>query len=124
MPSPTRSVAITLAENAEEITAWRNALPEKQRRRLINPQSVVKRWRSATQADDPCRPRDKPAATDLKHDAIATWRRFVSSVEALPLDLAAEMWREAQAQAAEHLGRERPLRNSQIVAPDVAPDSF
>jgi hypothetical protein len=51
MPGPVRSVAITLAENATEITEWRNGLPEKQRRRLINPQSVVKRWRSATQAD-------------------------------------------------------------------------
>jgi hypothetical protein len=49
MPSPTRSVAIELAENEQAITLWRNALPEKQRRRLINPQSVVKRWRRETQ---------------------------------------------------------------------------
>jgi hypothetical protein len=65
MPSPTLSVAITLAENAEEINRWRNALPEKQSAIDSIPKRL-KRWRSATQADDPCRPRDKPAATDLK----------------------------------------------------------
>ena len=55
---------------------------------------------------------------------LISWRRFVSCVEASPPDLAAPLWRQAQARAAEHLGRERPLRNLQIVAPDVAPDSF
>jgi hypothetical protein len=103
MPSPTRSVAITLAEHEAEITAWRNGLPEKQRRRLINPQSVVKRWRAATQ------PRDKPPTgfkrTDqatLVSDAMAAWRRFVSCVEALPPDQSASL----KATAAEFLGRD------------------
>jgi len=50
MPSPTRSVAIELAEHAEAITAWRNGLPERQRRRLIHPLSCVRRWRAATQS--------------------------------------------------------------------------
>jgi hypothetical protein len=118
MPKATRSVAITLAENVEEIAAWRNALPERQRRRLVNPQSVTRRWRAATAP-----PSDK-SSTDLKRDAMAAWRRFECCVKALPPNEGAEMWREAQARAAEHLGRERPLRNLQIVAPDVAPDSF
>jgi hypothetical protein len=105
MAGPTRSVAIELAENSEAITAWRNALPERQGRRLINPQSVVKRWRAATQPQsDPCRPHDKPAARDLKHDAMTAWRRFVSCVEALPVDQGAPLWQEVQARAAEVLG--------------------
>jgi hypothetical protein len=32
--------------------------------------------------------------------AAAAWRRFVSCVEKLPLDQAAPLWRDAQAQAA------------------------
>jgi hypothetical protein len=106
MPKATRSVAITLA--AEAITAWRNALPERQRRRLINPQSVVKRWRSATQP--PSDPSDGVVSIEttrsiatLKHDAKVAWRRFVVLCEALPADLAAEMWREVQTRSAEFL---------------------
>jgi hypothetical protein len=51
MPAPTRSVAIELAENEQAISAWRDALPEWQRRRIIHPLSVTRRWRAATQSD-------------------------------------------------------------------------
>jgi hypothetical protein len=105
MPGPTRSVALTLAEHSEEITAWRNARPERQRRRLINPQSVVRRWRIATQppSDPPDRavPRGTPP-TDLKRDAMTAWRRFVSLCEALPANEAASL----KVMAAEFLGRD------------------
>jgi hypothetical protein len=123
MPGPTRSVAITLAENAEAITTWRNSLPERQRRRLVNPQSVVKRWRAVTQGNG------KSPATDPQGKAMAAWARFVLLVETLPPDLAAPLWREAQTRAAERLSRDVGgsvwgSPTLQVVAPDVAPDSF
>ncbi len=112
MPAGTRSNAITLAEHEQEIVAWRNGLPERQKRRLINPQSVTKRWRAATRDLANLQPvvNQKPAKTarnpqpgaDLARDA---WRRFVSCMEALPRDQAAPLWREAQARAAEFLCR-------------------
>lgn len=46
--APARSVAIELAEHADQITAWRDSLPKRQRRRLIHPLSVTRRWRAAT----------------------------------------------------------------------------
>jgi hypothetical protein len=45
MKASVRSVAVELAENATAITAWRNSLPDKQRRYLIHPLSVTRRWR-------------------------------------------------------------------------------
>jgi hypothetical protein len=96
MPGPTRSVAITLAEHEAEITAWRNGLPEKQRRRLINPQSVVKRWRASQPPSDPApeirsRPSDTPVATDLRRNAETAWHSFVSALAALPPSEAAPL---------------------------------
>jgi hypothetical protein len=98
MPAPTRSVAVELAEHATEISVWRDGLPEKQRRRLIHPQSVVRRWRIATRSVSA----DTERPDDLKHDAMVAWRRFVSCVEALPPDQQHQLWHEvlAQAQAA------------------------
>jgi hypothetical protein len=48
MAKSTRSVTIELAENIEAIEAWRNTLPERQRKRLVHPLSVTRRWRAAT----------------------------------------------------------------------------
>jgi hypothetical protein len=93
MPSPTRSVAIALAENAEAITEWRNALPERQRRRLVGPQNTVRRWRTATGANG-----KSPA--DFKRDAAeAAWRKFVACIEALAPDQQRQLWHEVQARA-------------------------
>jgi len=50
MPAATRSVAVELLEHAEAITSWRDGLPERQRRRLIHPLSVTRRWRASTAA--------------------------------------------------------------------------
>jgi hypothetical protein len=44
-----RSIAIELAKHADEITAWRETLTEKQRRRLIHPLSHFTRWKRETQ---------------------------------------------------------------------------
>jgi hypothetical protein len=79
MPAPTRSVAVELAEHADQITEWRNSLPERQRKHLIHPLSVTRRWRATTQ------PNGK-SAQDLRRDALAGWRRFISCVQALPAD--------------------------------------
>jgi hypothetical protein len=92
MPASTRSHCVQLAEHETEITKWRDALPERQKRRLIHPLSVIRRWRAATQYGD------KPPA-DLKRDAIAGWRRFVACASALG-DEAAPLWAAVFAEAA------------------------
>ncbi|MFZ2078025.1 MAG: hypothetical protein WAV38_15510 [Xanthobacteraceae bacterium] len=93
MKASTRSVAIELAENENTITAWRDGLPARQRKRLIHPLSVTRRWRAATQYNGKC-----PA--DLKRDAVAAWRRFVSCVRSLPADQAMPLWQAVSAEAA------------------------
>ena len=93
MQKSLRSVAIDLAENAEAITAWRNTLPERQRKRLVHPLSVTRRWRASTHANGKC-------PTDLRRDAVAAWARFRSCLEALPADQAAPLWQTAQAELA------------------------
>jgi hypothetical protein len=101
MPASTRSVAIELAENEQAITIWRNALPEKRRRRLVHPLSVTRRWKAETQPSDDRKSINIPKqnnGSDLARDA---WRRFVSCMGALPPDQAAPLWIEAQARAAE-----------------------
>jgi hypothetical protein len=92
MPKSTRSVAIELHENATAIEAWRATLPERQRKRLVHPLSNVRKWRaSLNHGTEKC-------AADLKREAIAAWRRFVSCVEMVPDPL--PLWQMAQAQAA------------------------
>jgi hypothetical protein len=89
MPKSTRSVAIELHENANAIEAWRLTLPERQRKRLIHPLSNVRRWRaSLNHGNSKC-----PA--DLKRDAVAAWRRFLSCVRSLPADQARPLWQAA-----------------------------
>jgi hypothetical protein len=93
MAKPVRSWALALNENLDAIEEWRRALSDRDRRRLVNPQSVVKRWQRAT-AQPPAKPADDPAQA-----AAQAWRRFVACVEALPPDQAAPFWQLAQAQA-------------------------
>jgi hypothetical protein len=69
--APTRSVAIELAENAEHIVAWRDALPAAQRRRLVHPLSVTRRWRQ----------RERASA-----DIARYLRTFVSACRKIPPD--------------------------------------
>jgi hypothetical protein len=86
MRPSTRSVAIELHENIDAIEPWRNA--DKRRHRLVNPQSIVKRWRKETQ----------PQAQKVEDAAKATsyaWQRFVALMEALPAEAAAPIRQEA-----------------------------
>ena len=97
MPASTRSVAIELHEHAEAITAWRDGLPERQRRRLISPLAVTRRWKASLAHGNGGCPQD------LKRDAVAAWRRFVSCVEALPAAEAGPLWQSVAAQVTTHV---------------------
>jgi hypothetical protein len=86
MAKSVRSVAIELHENIVAIEAWRATLPERERKRLIHPLSVTRRWRAHTQHNGGKCPQD------LKRDAVAAWRRFLDCVKGLPADQAAPLW--------------------------------
>jgi hypothetical protein len=87
-----------LAEHSDAITKWRNRLPERQKRRLIHPLSVTRRWKASLAHDNSKSPQD------LKRNAAAAWRRFVNCVEALPAEQAVPLWQMVQAQAMESKG--------------------
>jgi hypothetical protein len=91
MAKSVRSVAIELAEHGDEITAWRDSLPERQRKRLVHPLSNVRRWQKATA------PKAKP---DALVKAEMARQRFVACVEALPADQSRPLWAAVQAEAA------------------------
>lgn len=101
MPKGTRSWALALNENLSAIEQWRQTLTERDRQRLINPQSVVKRWQATAQ-------RKTIYPDDAAKTAAAAWRRFVTCVEALPADQAAPFWQAAQAQASKILSLQTP----------------
>ena len=86
-------VAIELHEKANAIGAWRGTLPARQRKRLVHPLSVTRRWRAATQSNGKC-------PQDLKRDAIAAWKRFVACVSMLPPEQAAPFWQACEAAVA------------------------
>jgi hypothetical protein len=69
---------------------------EKQRRRLVHPLSNVRRWRASLNHGNGKCPQD------LKRDAVAAWKRFVSCVELLPPDQARPLWQAVAAEAAAH----------------------
>jgi hypothetical protein len=98
MQKSLRSASIELAEHGEEIAAWRATLPEKQRRRLTGPLSNVQRWRASTAHSSGRSP------TDLKRDAVASWRRFCACTKALPADEARPLWQSVAAEATTHVG--------------------
>ena len=84
MPKATRSWAILLAEHGTEIEKWRATLPERERRRLVNPQSVVRRWQRTQQTAEF---HQSPLA--IAHSA---WRRFVTSASSLSAEQATVLW--------------------------------
>jgi len=85
MRPATRSWALALHENGAAIEQWRSGLTERERKRLINPQSCVKRWQRTQGNGYRC-------PQDLKTEAVAAWRRFVRCVSAMPADQAAQVW--------------------------------
>jgi hypothetical protein len=88
MRSSDRSYAVALHENIGSITAWRASLSDKDRSRLVSPQSNVKRWRTATgqRCSRQC---------DLRADAMKHWRRFLSVMRALPQGQAEQLWQQS-----------------------------
>jgi hypothetical protein len=66
-------------------------LPEKERRRLNTAQANVHRWQKSLQ------PQAKP---DALAQAETAFRHFLKSMETLPPDQAAHLWREVEAKAA------------------------
>ena len=110
MPSPTRSVAIELAEHAEEITAWRDGLPERQRRRLVHPLSVTRRWRAATAPSD-------SSPEEIFRTADNRSQRPVEKNSAKLADLSLKTARAAYADAIRNLdGAERTAELLQLAA--------
>jgi hypothetical protein len=89
MNKNTRSWAIALYENAAAIEQWRSGLPERERKRLRDPQSVVRRWRQFCMAHG----NGHRCPTDLRRYAVTAWRRFLIYVEALPPEDRIAMWR-------------------------------
>jgi hypothetical protein len=98
MRPSSRSWAILLHENAAAIEQFRSGLSERERKRLINPQSIVRRWQRATQHGG-----NGKCPQDFKRDAIAALRKFVSCTAMLPPDQAAPQWAAVQAEAAAQL---------------------
>jgi hypothetical protein len=96
MRPSSRSWAIALHENAAAIEAFRQGLSERERKRLINPQSIVKRWRSSLQHSCARCPQD------IKRDAMAAWRRFCACLQSLPSNEAAPLWETAFTEARAH----------------------
>jgi len=94
MTPSVRSHAIELAEHASEITRWRDSLPERQRRRLIHPLSVTRRWKAATGQYQALRTRD------LKWEAQNAWRKFCACLQALPQDQSRPLWQAVAAEVA------------------------
>ena len=97
MQKSVRSTCLELHEHTSQITAWRDSLPEGQRRRLIHPLSVTRRWKaSLAHGNGKC-------PQDLKREATAAWRRFVA------------LWKRCQRIRPRHCGgryMSRPLRLS------------
>ncbi len=95
-----RSYAIVLAEHEAEITAWRESLPEKRRRRLNDPLAVVRRCKTSVQASDDARSPD-----DWRRDAQAAAKRLLMCLEHLPGDEASTLWTAVQDRVAVRTGR-------------------
>jgi hypothetical protein len=97
MPKGTRSWAIALHENARAIEQWRQGLSEQRRKRLVNPQSVVKRWQKEMHHGG------GRCSQDLKRDALAAFKRFCACLDALPAHEAGGLWQMVYERAAGHM---------------------
>ena len=77
-----------------EISQWRATLTDRERRRLTNPQSIVRRWRKDTA------PKDKADRVDALQAAAAALGRFLACMEVLGPDEAAPLWQHVCEKAA------------------------
>lgn len=94
MPKPLRSWALDLDQNILAITEWRATLSDRERRRLTNPQSIVRRWRKDTA------PVHEADQVDVLQAASAALGRFLACMELLGPDEAAPLWRHVCEKAA------------------------
>jgi hypothetical protein len=77
MRPATRSWCLALHQDVAAITSWRDSLPAgRGRRPPVNPQSCVKGWQRSQGSGH--------APHDWKREAVATWRRFLVCLQALP----------------------------------------
>jgi hypothetical protein len=77
MPRGMRTYIIMLTENATAVEAWRAGLPQRERNRMGNAQHMVRRWQASLgNGHGKC-------LAYVRRDAIAGWRKFVSSVAML-----------------------------------------
>jgi hypothetical protein len=103
MRASDRSYAIQLHENIGAITAWRAGLSDRERGRLIGAQANVKRWRASLVDARRCASEEAlETHKDLKRQAAAAWRRFVSCARLLPPDQAMTLWQTVAAEVATH----------------------
>jgi hypothetical protein len=95
MSKPLRSWTLDLHTHLAEISQWRATLTDRKRRRLTNPQSIVRRWRKDTAPIHKAGGAGSPLRA-----ATAAWGRFVASVRTLSLDDARPLWRAVYEEAA------------------------
>jgi hypothetical protein len=86
MPEVTRKHIVMLTENAAAIESWRAGLPQRERNRIGNAQHMVRRWQASRKNGH------GKCLAYVRRDAIAGWRKFLSSVAMLPPDQAAPLW--------------------------------
>ncbi len=94
MSKPLRSWTLDMHEHLAEISQWRATLTDRERRRLTNPQSIVRRWRKDTA------PKDKADRVDALQAAAAALGRFLACMEVLGPDEAAPLWQHVCEKAA------------------------
>jgi hypothetical protein len=94
MNKEARWAAVDLVENLSAVEQWLATLPELQRKSLIHPLSVMRRWRRSL---------TPKAETDAVTKAEAAWTRFVALMETLPPDQAMPLWQTVQSEATAHL---------------------
>jgi hypothetical protein len=95
MNKEARWSVVDLIENLTAVGQWLATLPERQRKSLIHPLSVMRRWRRSLTPPK--------VETDAVTKAEAAWTRFVALMETLPPDQAMPLWQTVQSEATAHL---------------------
>jgi hypothetical protein len=91
MTPSVKSHAIEVYEHLQDIEAWRKTLSDRQRRRLIHPLAVLRRWRAATLPEG-------KSLTHLRCDARAALKHFLTCLRKLPATEAGALMDEMLAQ--------------------------
>ena len=91
MNKEARWAAVDLVENLTAVERWLATLPERQRKSLIHPLSVMRRWRRSLT------PKPEPDCVALAQAALD---RFLSCMSALSPEQAAPFWQAVHGQSA------------------------